>query len=133
MTCVVILFTIYLYQQKQLEMNTRTFKTLTELIPTTELDLDWDYDCGIYEQENELIEFNLSPTEYCTIDIKLYAQSEGWTRPGSYEFPPEFVETNRTVSIEINHVWIEDEDVSEEMSDEQWIELEKTIKNSINF
>lgn len=114
-------------------MNTKTFKTLTEKIPTTNLEIEWDCDYGTYEQENEQIEVQITSDELAVIDVNINATVEGYTIPGTYEDLPEFVETNRDISIEINSVWIESNDESKNMSNEQWEELGKAVINSINF
>lgn len=122
-----------LHQQKQLEMDTKTFKTLIEKIPTTNLEMEWDCDYGDYYQENDEIEIQLNSDELAVIDVNINATIEGYTIPGTYEDPPEFVETNRNISIDINSVWVNGDEESENMSDDQWSKLEETVKNSINF
>lgn len=113
-------------------MNTAVYIDVQNIIknlPSIDLhdSLDWDVSEAKYSSDDYEIE-----VEGLLIILSINAFLDGYTIQGDRYSPSEFVETDRSLDVEIKNIYGDDGDEIE-LSDDELTQITKGIIESVNF
>jgi len=110
------------------QLNQKQLNQLVNNLPSIEVDLDWDYDCGNdygkYENDSHEIEFD---NYFVRCELAVY--ETGTTTSATYYTPAEYNTQDKTVEVGHIEVWHNEDEI--QLTTEQEEKLRENIIVSV--